>query len=124
LHVAVKPGGNVWVERRLDPRLHVNPWENFNPLVRYASTIESTVWRGEIAIPWSSLIAEEKTPEFNARGRQNRPVMLKLNFIQHKRDTGESASWAGPLDVGRDDRFTGVIVLKEPERSDSPDNPR
>lgn len=120
LHVAVKPGGNVWVERRLDPRFHVNPWENFNPAVRYASTVETTIWRGELAIPWSSLVAEEKNAEFQSKGQPNRPVFLKLNFIQHKRSTGESASWAGPVDIGRDDRFTGVLILKEVERSDTP----
>jgi len=126
VHAALKPGGNVWVERKLDPRLHVNPWENFNPnpMVRYVATLEPTVWRGELAIPWPSLIAESKTDEFARQGKPNLPVMLKFNFVQHKRDTGESASWAGPIDIGRDDSFTGVIVLKEAERSDTPDSAR
>ncbi len=126
IHIALKPGGNVWVEQKLDPRFNVNPWQNFNPNVRYASTLDQAqaLWRGELAIPWTSLIAPEKTSEFAKLGKPNLPVMLKLNFIQHKRDTGESASWAGPLDVGRDDAFTGVIVLKEVEKSDTPDNPK
>ncbi len=126
VHAALKPGGNVWIERKLDPRMHVNPWENFNPnpMVRYVATIENGAWRGELAIPWPSLVAESKTAEFNRQGKPNLPVMLKFNFIQHKRDTGESASWAGPIDIGRDDSFTGVIVLKEAERSDTPDSAR
>ncbi|MBC7785590.1 MAG: hypothetical protein H7144_17295 [Burkholderiales bacterium] len=114
VHIAIKPAGNVWVERKLDPRLNVNPWQNFNPGVRYASTLEQSVWRGEMAIPWSSLIAAEKTEEFAKIRKPNLPTMLRFNFIQHKRDNGESASWAGPIDRGRDDSFTGVMVLKEP----------
>ena len=36
-------------------------------------------------------------------GSRQRPVMLRLNFSQHRATTGESASWAGPVDFGRDD---------------------
>ena len=30
----------------------------------------------------------------------------------HRTATGESASWAGPVDFGRDDAFTGLLVLR------------
>jgi hypothetical protein len=29
--------------------------------------------------------------------------------------TGESSSWAGPVDFGRDDSFTGLLLLRETE---------
>lgn len=125
LHIAVKPGGNIWIERKLDPRLNVNPWQNFvagGRTPRYTATIDASgaVWRGELAIPWSNIIAPDKDEEFARQKKPNLPVMLKFNFIQHKRGTGESASWAGPIDIGRDDAFTGVIVLKEPEETATP----
>ena len=115
VHVAVKPGGNLWVERHVDPRLNVNPWQSFQSGVRYAATADGTIWRGEVAIPWSELIDAAKSADFSTHGKANLPTMLKFNFVQHRRDTGESASWAGPIDVGRSDGFTGVLVLKEPE---------
>ncbi len=120
VHIAVKPGGNLWVERRTDPRLSVQPWQNFDAGVRYAATADQTIWRGELAIPWAALIAEEKTAAFAAQGKPNVPTLIKFNFIQQKRDTGESTSWAGPIDAGRDDSVTGVIVLKEPDQSPGP----
>ncbi|MGN6725923.1 MAG: hypothetical protein ACTHLZ_08400 [Tepidisphaeraceae bacterium] len=116
VHIAVKPGGNLWVERQLDPKTHVEPWQDFESGVRYASTAEGQVWRGEMSIPWKALIDPDKTAEMQRQGKPNVPTMLKFNFIQHKRDTGESSSWAGPIDYGRSDAFTGVLVLKEPEK--------
>ena len=115
VHIAVKPGGNIWVERQLDPRTHVDPWEEFESGVKYAATAEGQIWRGELSIPWKALIDNDKTDDMNRQGKPNIPTMLKFNFIQHKRATGESASWAGPIDFGRSDAFTGVIVLKEPQ---------
>lgn len=115
VHVAVKPGGNLWVERHGDPRVSVNTWQPFESGVRYAATADGNIWRGEIAVPWSALIDASKTDDFARQARPNLPTMLKFNFIQHRRDTGDSTSWAGPIDVGRSDAFTGVLVLKEPE---------
>ena len=34
---------------------------------------------------------------------------------QHQASTGESASWAGPVDHGRDDAFMGLLHLREHE---------
>jgi hypothetical protein len=124
VHIALKPGGNLWTERRLDPRLVANPWQSFESGMRYSSSVSDAIWRGELASPWKALIADEKTAEFSAAGRPNRPAMLKFNFVQHSREDGESASWAGPIDAGRDDAFTGVVVLKEPEAILPADNAR
>lgn len=105
LHVVCKPTGD-WVERKLDPRLHADPWQ---PLagagVRYVASLDGADWRGEVAIPWKAI---------NDANR-GLPVMFRFNFIQHRHDTGESASWAGPIDFGRDDAFTGILLLREPE---------
>ncbi|HEX8340745.1 MAG TPA: hypothetical protein VF624_07545 [Tepidisphaeraceae bacterium] len=114
VHLSLKPGGNLWAERRGDTRLSVEPWQNLQTATRYATTLEKDVWRGEMAIPWASLIAEEKTAALAAEGKPNLPVMLRFNFSTHLRATGESASWAGPVDSSRDENFTGVLVLKEP----------
>ena len=45
----------------------------------------------------------------------DRPVMLRFNLTQHCTDSGESASWAGPVDFGRDDALTGLLFLKDPQ---------
>ncbi len=105
VHVALKPNGSAWVERRLDPHLYADPWQPFEGnAVRYARTIDKSDWRGEVAIPWKA-ITDAAHPE--------RPVMLRFNFSQHKTTTGESSSWAGPIDFGRDDQFMGLLFLKE-----------
>lgn len=104
LHIVCKPTGSDWVERKLDPRQHANPWQ---PLegggVRYRTTIERTNWLGEVAIPWRAIL-EPGAPV---------PNLLRFNFSQHRTATAESASWAGPVDSGRDDGFTGVLHLRQ-----------
>ncbi|MGC4031547.1 MAG: hypothetical protein QM754_07410 [Tepidisphaeraceae bacterium] len=110
VHVVMKPGGNVWVERRLKSS---DPWTPFEG-IRFATTVEKAVWRGELAVPWNALINPALDQAFNSRGQPNRPTLLKFNFIQHKHLTGESSSWAGPIDGGRDSALTGVLILKEP----------
>ena len=70
--------------------------------MRYIATLDGPIWRGEIAIPWKTISAE--------RGR---PVLLRFNFTQHRTDTGESASWADPIDFGRDDAFTGLLFIRD-----------
>ncbi|MGH7214162.1 MAG: hypothetical protein ACREIT_05310 [Tepidisphaeraceae bacterium] len=110
LHIAINPNGRAWVERKLDPRLHANPWQPLNGAdVRFASTIEGPDWRGELAIPWRAITAA------SADAAPARPTLLRFNFVQHQTTTGESASWAGPVDFGRDDSFTGLIYVREPE---------
>jgi hypothetical protein len=105
LHVVCKPHGH-WVERKLDPRTNVDPWQAVEgAAVRYAWSMEDNDWRGEVAIPWKALIDPQR----------GRPTVLRFNFVQHKHSTGESASWAGPLDFGRDDSFMGLLYLREPD---------
>lgn len=103
LHVAVKPRGQLEVSRRLNPKLNADPWQAFSSSdIRYACNTQEAVWRGELAMPWDAIGQ-------NAAGQM--PVMLRFNFAQHRGRTGESATWAGPVDFGRTDRFTGLLYL-------------
>jgi hypothetical protein len=104
LDVALKPNGASWVERKLDEHLYADPWQAFEADVRYAQTTENSDWRGEVAIPWKALADA---------AHKDRPVMVRFNFAQHKTTTGESSSWAGPIDFGRDDQFMGLLFLQE-----------
>jgi hypothetical protein len=112
LHIAIKPNGGQWSERKLDLRENAGPnaWEPLESGARYSCTVAGGDWRGEVAIPWRAL----QPPNF-VEGPDRMPVMLRFNFIQHQHATGTSASWAGPIDHGRDDQFTGVLVLREVE---------
>jgi len=109
LHVACKTNGSVWAERKLDPKLNADPWQPFEGTgTRFASNVDARagVWQGELAIPWKAL----------GDARRGRPVLLRFNFTQHKDFTGESSSWAGPLDFGRDDAFMGLLHVREADR--------
>jgi hypothetical protein len=103
LHLVCKPTGH-WVERKIDPRLGIDPWEPLEAAgIRYAATLEGDNWRGEVAVPWKAI----NDPN---RGM---PTLLRFNFTQHQTKTGESASWAGPIDYGRDEGFMGLVQLRE-----------
>src|SRR5205085_1890122 len=98
------PNGSNWTERNRDRRTSVNPWQTVEGAdIRYAATLDGTTWRGEASIPWA--VIGDTT--------HGRPVLLRFNFLQHRHDIGESASWAGPVDFGRDDSFTGVLFIKD-----------
>ena len=106
LQVVCKPNGVAEPERKMDPRLYANPWQPLQGAgIRYATAAPEQDWYGEVAIPWGAI---------NEPGKKL-PVMLRFNFAQHVQDTGESTSWAGPVDFGRDDAFTGILVLREPQ---------
>jgi hypothetical protein len=107
LHIVCKPNGGVWVERKLDERLHVRPWEVVEgAAVRYANTTPGNgEWLGELAIPWK-LIGDTT---------HGLPLLLRFNFVQHRTLDGESASWCGPIDFGRDDALMGVLFLRTPD---------
>lgn len=108
LHVAAKPNGGIWSERKLDlTEGRDDAWEPLDAGVRFASNVEGDAWRGEVAIPWSAL-----GPANAVGGPARMPALLRFNFIQHQHATGASASWAGPIDFGRDDLFTGALVLR------------
>jgi hypothetical protein len=106
LHVVCKPTGH-WIERKGDAKLSVDPWQPFEGAgVRYMATMDGTAgggWRGEVRIPWQAIGDPSK----------GRPRFLRFNFTQHSHSTGESASWAGPIDFGRDDAFTGLLYVRE-----------
>jgi hypothetical protein len=111
LHVACKPNGGQWSERKTDPRASPGDdasWEAVESGVRYGATIDKDTWRGEVAIPWRALHPVGFTPT-----PDKRVALLRFNFVQHQHKTGTSSSWAGPIDHGRDDQFTGALVVKE-----------
>ncbi len=104
LHIVCKPNGGVWVEQKLDARHNVREWQVVeDAAVRYATTTPGGGdWRGELAVPWK-LIGDP------TRGL---PALIRFNFVQHRTSTGESASWCGPVDFGRDDALMGVLFLR------------
>jgi len=103
-YIACKPNGVCMVRRRLDPKTNSDPWrETDGTAVRYAATSQATAWTGEIAVPWNLLLND--SPKM--------PRLLRFNFIQHQQSTGESASWAGPIDYDQDDSFMGLLYLQE-----------
>jgi len=106
LYVAAKPQGQLDIQRRLDRQQHANPWMAFSGAdIRYGFSIDKSLWRGEIEIPWDA---------FNDAAHQGkRPAMLRFNFSQHRGSTGESSSWAGPVDFGRDETFMGVLQIRQ-----------
>jgi hypothetical protein len=111
LHLVAKPRGQLAVERKVDARFHVDPWESIaGQAIRYGAAIEAVpgdnIWRGEIAIPWQAI------NDANHQGLH--PMLIRFNFAQHKNNSGESASWAGPVDSGRDEHFTGLLFLRDP----------
>lgn len=109
VHLACKPGGQLEVSRRLDPKLNANPWQAFaGSDILYAATLVGSAWRGEIAVPWEAMS--------DARHAGKRPAMLRFNFSQHRGNSGESSSWAGPVDYGRDEGFMGLVEVREAGR--------
>lgn len=101
VHIVVKPRGQLQVSRRVG-----EPWQPVQGTdMRYVASVKEGVWRGEAAIPWQ-VFADASRPD-------QRPRMLRFNFSQHRSATGESASWAGPVDFGRDQQFTGLLYLRD-----------
>jgi hypothetical protein len=118
LHVVLKPNGSSWVQRKLNPKHNADPWEPFESTgVRYVANVAPGAagkkdadaangkWTGELAIPWKVL----NDPNLGM------PTLLRFNFSQHRTATGESASWAGPVDFGRDDAFMGCLQVRDPD---------
>ena len=107
-YLTCKPNGVCVVKRRLDPKMNADPWREIDgTTVRYAAEsrqgARQGAWTGETAIPWQLLLS----------GSAAKPRLLRFNFIQHFQSTGESASWAGPVDFDQDDSFMGLLFLKE-----------
>ncbi|HWE04380.1 MAG TPA: hypothetical protein VG326_18395 [Tepidisphaeraceae bacterium] len=101
LHIIAKPTGGVWVERKSAGG--AGTWQPVeSPGIRYVAATPASSWRGEMAIPWTAILG----------GANDVPKLMRFNFTQHKAATGESATWAGPVDFGRDEAFMGLIYLK------------
>jgi hypothetical protein len=111
VHVVCKPSGGTWAERK---SVGDTEWSGMAGAgVLYAGRVgdggrenSEGTWRGEVAVPWKLL----------EDAKHGRPRLVRFNFVQHKASTGESASWAGPVDYGRDERLMGLIVLRESGR--------
>jgi hypothetical protein len=103
--ISLKPRGQLQVRRRLDPRQAVNPWQAYGSSdILYAANVTQGLWRGEVRIPWDALLPP---------GRESgRPVLLRMNFLQHRGRTGESASWAGPVDQILDEGLMGLVQIR------------
>jgi hypothetical protein len=103
-YITCKPNGVCVVKHRLDPRMNIDPWRAVDgAAVRYAAQPDQGIWTGEVAIPWQLLLDD----------KSSRPRLLRFNFIQHVQNTGESATWAGPIDFDQDDSFMGLLYLQD-----------
>jgi hypothetical protein len=110
VHLVCKPRGQlVTVSMKHSPKNQRLLGDAFSPVlgsnVEIAKSVEGSVWRGEVKIPWEVI---------NDKDHQGqRPTLMRFNFVQHKQATGESSSWAGPIDYGRDDAFMGLLYLRD-----------
>ncbi len=110
MHIVCKTT-ELWVEKRLNPKLFADPWQPIEGLsIRYGRSVDGGVWRGELAIPWKAMLDEKK----------DRPTVLRFNVTHHIGATGESASWAGPIDYGRDESLMGLLYLRNLDASFAP----
>ncbi|HET6250139.1 MAG TPA: hypothetical protein VFE47_20780 [Tepidisphaeraceae bacterium] len=110
LHVVCKPNGGIWLERKTDTRPSDGGWKPIDSsAIRYfAKTPDgASTWTGELAIPWNAIMNQSGDP----------PTLLRFNFAQHKASTGESATWAGPVDYGRDETFMGLLYIRSPAQN-------
>jgi hypothetical protein len=121
LHVVCKPNGSSWVERKVAPAAAAvvgngnAAWQEVEARVFYVARPDGDRWRGEVQIPWRAILtAASGAGEGNDQPVEP-PTLLRFNFAQHRNATGESASWAGPVDFGRDDSFMGVLYLRDPQ---------
>lgn len=116
LHVVCKPNGSTWVERKnpAAPNGPASTWQDVQAGVLHSSTTDAERWQGEVKIPWKAIIAAAGDDNNKSKQPFQPPTLLRFNFVQHRTATGESASWAGPVDFGRDDRLMGVLYLRDP----------
>jgi hypothetical protein len=113
LHVICKPDG-AFARRRTDRRAAAQPWQNFESGMHYAATVdEDGIWRAEVTLPWSALRDQITEQHLGDNSRDARPGLLRFNLSHHEGQSGRSASWAGPVDFGADDRFTGALIFRQ-----------
>ncbi|MDB5295186.1 MAG: hypothetical protein JWO31_1169, partial [Phycisphaerales bacterium] len=104
LHVVCKPNGTVRIERKAAPTDPDGWVPHEGADVQYVTYVGEGRWTGELAIPW----------ELMRDAKRGMPTLLRFNFAQHRQAAGEDASWAGPVDFGRDDALTGLLYLTAP----------
>ena len=109
MQIVLKPTGNVIAQQQPDRATAGSDWQDVRSNLAFATSVQSTtgVWRGELTIPWDAF---EDAP---ADG--NLPSLVRLNITHHVGETGESTSWAGPVDYGNDLSITGALVLRKPQ---------
>ena len=111
LHVVCKTGSESTERQSAGAAASGGQGGNWQPFegtaLRYAAAVDGPTgtWRGELSIPWSAIAAQ-------GRGR---PSLLRFNFSQHVHATGESATWAGPVDRSRQTEMAGLLVLRGAE---------
>jgi len=110
VHIVCKPKSQIVISTRHSPKNQKLLGNAFKEVVgaevRYATSVDlQQTWRGELAIPWELINDKDHV------GQQ--PRLLRFNFSQYKQSTGESASWAGPIDYARDDSFMGLLHLRD-----------
>ena len=107
VHIVCKSKGQIVVSAKASPKNQKLQGNAFKEIgnVRYARTLDAGVWRGELAIPWELIN--------DAQHQGMRPRLMRFNLVQYKAGSGESSSWAGPLDYGRDDAFMGLLYLRD-----------
>jgi hypothetical protein len=109
VHLVVKPNGQVAAAIKPSPKNQKLFGTNYKAVlgtnVRYGYALEGNIWRGELAIPLDLINDKEH--------QGMKPMLMRFNLVQHKQTTGESSSWAGPLDFGRDDSFMGLLYLRD-----------
>jgi hypothetical protein len=109
VHLVCRPNGQVTAAIKASPKNQKLFGAEYKDVlgtnVRYGYALEGSIWRGEVAIPLDLI---------NDKNHQGmRPTLMRFNFAQHKQSTGESSSWAGPVDFGRDDSFMGLLYLRD-----------
>jgi hypothetical protein len=60
---------------------------------------------------------DERSPNRAAHSDAPEVRALRFNFSQHNTLTGESSSWAGPVDFRRNDCFFGPLLFRESQTS-------
>ncbi|MDB5323516.1 MAG: hypothetical protein JWN40_5147 [Phycisphaerales bacterium] len=109
VHLVCRPNGQVTAAIKPSPKNQKLFGAEYKDVlganVRYGYAVEGSIWRGEVAIPLDLINDKEH--------QGMTPTLMRFNFVQHKQATGESSSWAGPLDFGRDDSFMGLLYLRD-----------
>jgi hypothetical protein len=109
VHLVCKPTGALVVSMKHSPKNQRLLGSTFHEVVgaqvEFQTSSEGSLWRGELKIPWEVINDKDHAGQ--------RPTLVRFNFVQHKHATGESSSWAGPIDFGRDDSFMGLLFLRD-----------